>query len=72
MAQAYSDLHRLYLSEQGIKLNNNGGFYRRGKSYGMEMKLRVAAAYLDARDKLDGLRPSTLVLLCGSELLLQP
>ena len=52
------DLHRLYLSEKGIKLNVNDGFYRRGKSYGVETKLRVAAAYIDARDKIDGLRPS--------------
>ena len=58
MTQAYSDLHRLYLSEKGIKLNDNGGFYRRGKSYGVEKKLRVTAAYIDAKDKLDGLRPS--------------
>ena len=58
MAQAYSSLHRLYLSPQGIKLNKNGGFYWRGKSYYVEMKLRVAAAYVDARNKLDGLRPS--------------
>ena len=48
MVQASSDLHRLYLSEQGIKLNNNGGFYRRCKSYDVETTLRVAAAYVDA------------------------
>ena len=33
MAQAYLDLHRLYRSAQGIKMNENGGFYRHGKSY---------------------------------------
>ena len=36
MAQAYSDLYRLYLSGQGIQLNNNGGFHRHGEIYGME------------------------------------
>ena len=46
MAQASSDLHRLYLSAQGIKLNENGGFYWRGKSYGVKTKFRVAAAML--------------------------
>ena len=58
MAQAYSDLHQLYFSEQGIKLNNNGEFYWCGKSYAVVTKLRVAAVYVDAQDKLDGLRPS--------------
>ena len=58
MAQTYSDLHRLYLSGQGIKLNNNGDFYRRGEIYGVEMKLRIAAAYGGARDKRKSMRHS--------------
>ena len=49
------DLHRLYLSEKGIKLNVNDGFYRRGKSYGVETKLRVAAADVDSQDKHDSM-----------------
>ena len=58
MAQAYSDLHRIYLSGKGIKLNNNGGFYRCGKSYGVETKLHVVAVYVDARDKRENMRHS--------------
>ena len=48
MAQTYSDLHRLYLSGQGIQLTNNDGFHRHGEIYGMETKLCVTAAYVDA------------------------
>ena len=50
--QSFSDLHRFYLAQRGVKLNSNGGFYRRGKNYGIETKLRVAAAYVDAREKM--------------------
>ena len=56
--QAFSDLHKLYLSRCGVELNLNGGFYRRGKSYAVEKKLSVAAAYVDAREKCDDQRPS--------------
>jgi hypothetical protein len=43
-----NELHQLYFSSRLIVLvNNNNGFYQRGKSYGMDMKLFVAAKYLD-------------------------
>ena len=58
MAQAYSDLYRLYLSGKSIKLNNNGGFYRCSKSYGVETKLHVVAAYVDTQDKRESMRHS--------------
>ena len=48
----------LYLAKRGVKLNNNGGFCQRGKSYGMETKLWVAAAYVNSRDKRDSMRHS--------------
>ncbi|KAL7543278.1 hypothetical protein ACHAWF_009668 [Thalassiosira exigua] len=52
------DVHRLWFAEQGIACNNNGGFYKRGFSYGIETKLFVAATYADARDQGDGIRPN--------------
>jgi hypothetical protein len=36
-----------FASRHGILVNSNDGFYQRGKSYGMDMKLFVAAKYLD-------------------------
>ena len=39
------------------RVNSNGGFYQRGKSYGMEMKLFVAARYLDHKES-----PQLLIL----------
>ena len=50
--QAFSDLHKLYLSQRGVELNLKGGFYQRGKSYGVEKKLSVAAVYADADKKV--------------------
>ena len=50
------DVHRLWFAEQGIACNNNGGFYKRGFSYGIETKLFVAATYDDARDQGGGIR----------------
>ena len=62
MAQACSDPHRLYLSGKGIKLNNNGGFYQCGKRYGVETKLHIVAAYVDAathaQDKRESMQQS--------------
>ena len=58
MAQAFSDLHRLYLAKKGVILIDNDGFSQRVKRYGVETKLNVAAAYVDARDKLDRLLTS--------------
>ena len=31
-----SNLHRLQLAERGMGFNDNGAFYGRGKSYGIE------------------------------------
>ena len=45
------DIHRLYFIEHGINKNQNGGYYQRGTSYGIETKLRVAATYLDAQEE---------------------
>lgn len=62
-----SNRHRLQLAERGVGLNDNGGFYRRGKICGIETKLRVAAAYNDTRDNGDGQRESidTIAKDCG-------
>ncbi|KAL7545645.1 hypothetical protein ACHAWF_009010 [Thalassiosira exigua] len=52
------DVHRLWFAQEGIAQNQNGGFYKRGTAYGIETKLSVAATYLDAQDKANGLRPN--------------
>ncbi len=53
-----NELHRLYFANwHTVLVNSNGGFYQRGKSYGMEMKLFVAAKYLDHKEMRGGLRP---------------
>jgi hypothetical protein len=59
MAGGYmNELHMLYFAgHHGALMNNNGGFYQRGKSYGLEVKLLVAAKYLDHKERLGGLRP---------------
>lgn len=44
--------------EQGIAQNQNGGYYQRGKSYGIETKLRVAATYLDGAEQSPHARPN--------------
>ena len=41
----------------GAAVNKKGGYYRRGKQYGMEKKLTVAETYLPCR-QLGGGRPS--------------
>ena len=51
-----NELHQLFFIEHGIALNKNGGYYKRGKSYGIEKKLLVAATYLDAKE-ICGTRP---------------
>ena len=43
-----------FSQEQGSSLNSSGGFYQRGKSYGMETKLFVAATYLDCQERCNG------------------
>ena len=53
-----NELHQLYFAScHGVLVNNNGGYYQRGKSYGLEVKLFVAAKYLDHKERLGGLRP---------------
>jgi hypothetical protein len=53
-----NELHQLYFaSRHGVLVNSNDGFYQRGKSYGMDMKLFVAAKYLNHKKRLGGLRP---------------
>ena len=41
-------------------MNSNGGFYLRGKSYGMDTKLLVATKYLEHSARLGGSRPILL------------
>ena len=51
-------LHQLYFAgNRGVLVNINGGFYQRGKSYGLDVKLFVAAKYLDHKERRGGLRP---------------
>ena len=53
-----NELQQLYFaSRHGVLVNDNGGYYQRGKSYGMEVKLFVAAKYLDHKERRGGLRP---------------
>ena len=53
-----NEVHRLYFANKHtVLVNSNGGFYQRGKSYAMEMKLFVAAKYLDHKEMWGGLRP---------------
>jgi hypothetical protein len=53
-----NELHQLYFATRhSIMVNNNGGYYQCGKSYGLEVKLFVAAKYLDHKERLGGLRP---------------
>ena len=52
------DLQQLYFaSRHGASINDNGGYYQRGKTYGLEVKLFVAAKYLDHKERRGGLRP---------------
>ena len=46
-------------------MNSNGGFYLRGKSYGMDTKLLVATKYLEhsGRDRGGGRRGDAFVRL---------
>ena len=52
------DLQQLYFaSRHSASINDNGGYYQRGKTYGLEVKLFVAAKYLDHKERRGGLRP---------------
>jgi len=54
-----NEVHRLYFANKhAVLVNSNGGFYQRGKSYAMEMKLFVAAKYLDHKEMRGGLWPN--------------
>ena len=54
-----NELHRLYFSgRHGVLEISNRGFYQQGRLYGMEMKLFVAAKYLDHKEMQGGLRPN--------------
>ena len=46
-----------FAQRHGASLNEWGGYYRRGKQYGMEKKLAIAETYLNY-EQLDGGRPS--------------
>ena len=52
------ELQQLYFaSRHGVLINDNGGYYQRGKTYGLEVKLLVAAKYLYHKERHGGLRP---------------
>jgi hypothetical protein len=54
-----NEVHRLYFANKlAVMVNSNGEFYQRGKSYAMEMKLFVAAKFLDYKEMRGGLRPN--------------
>jgi hypothetical protein len=42
----------------GVLVNMNGVYYQKGKSYGMDVKLFVAAKYLDHKERLNGMQSS--------------
>jgi hypothetical protein len=59
-------LHQLYFAgSHGALVNSNGRFCQRGKSYGLDVKLFVAAKYLDHKERLEGSRP--VVTLVAAE-----
>ncbi len=53
-----NELHQLYFeSKHGGWVNKNGGSYQPGKSYGLDVKLFLAAKYLDHKERLGGRQP---------------
>jgi hypothetical protein len=53
------ELHQLYFAmSHGVLVNKNGGYYQQGKSYGVDVKLFVAAKYLEHKERLNGMQPS--------------
>jgi hypothetical protein len=63
-----NELHQLYFAgSHGVLMNSNGGFYQRGKSYGLDVKLLVAAKYLNHKERLGGLRSRPVVTLAAAE-----
>jgi len=58
MAGGGDALQQLYFANRhGVSINDKGGYYQRGKAYGLEVKLFVAAKYLDRKERRGGLRP---------------
>jgi hypothetical protein len=50
--------YQLYFAtSHGVLVNKSGGYYQQGKSYGMYVKLFVAAKYLSHKERLNGMRP---------------
>jgi hypothetical protein len=55
-----NELHQLYFaSKHGGLVNKNGGCYLPGKSYGLDVKLFVAAKYLDHKSQGEAWREAT-------------
>ena len=52
------ELHRLYFAQANVEVNQNGGYYQRGTSYPIHTKLKVAATYLEHKERLLGSRPN--------------
>ena len=52
------ELHRLYFAQANVEVNQNGGYYQRGTSYPIQTKLKVAATYLEHKERLLGSRPN--------------
>ncbi len=51
-------LHPLYFAiSHGIMVNNNGDYHQCRKSYGMDVKLFVAAKYHNHKERRNGMRP---------------
>ncbi len=60
------ELHQLYFAmSHGILVNTNGGYHQQGISYGMDVKLIVAAKCLDHKERLNGMRPSIKNMAVG-------
>ena len=53
----------------GVLIYDNGGYYQRGKTYGLEVRLFVAAKYLDHKERRGGLQPvlSKVTAECRAE-----
>ena len=57
MSGEYNEPLQLALATQhGVSITQDGQFYQRGKSYPFEMKLYVAAVYMDRMEKSGGKR----------------
>jgi hypothetical protein len=53
-----NELHQpFFLISDGVLVNNNGRCYQSGKPYGVDVKLFIAANYLDHKERLNGMQP---------------